>query len=301
MKILVSGASGLVGMRLVATLSIAGHSVRRLVRDRGKAASGDVYWNPASGEADAAAIRGFDAVVNLAGESIAARHWTQKRKHAILRSRVDGTRLVAEALSRPSEPRKILINASAIGYYGSRGDELLDETSRSGSGDFLSEVCRQWEAATEPAAKAGARVVLARFGVILSGEGGALKKMLLPFKLGLGGRVGDGRQYMSWVTLDDAVGAIMYCLTNDAFAGPVNVVSSDPVTNREFTRTLGFVLSKPTLFPLPAFAARALLGQMADELLLASQRVRPSRLLDGGYIFQFPWLEHALRHVLSRL
>jgi uncharacterized protein (TIGR01777 family) len=193
----------------------------------------------------------------------------------------------------------VLINASAIGFYGPRGDEVLDESSASGSGDFLSGVCRDWEAATAPAAQAGVRVVLARFGVILSRHGGALAKMLLPFKLGLGGRVASGDQFMSWIAIDDVVGAIVHLLNDNAPAGPVNVVAPHPVTNLEFTKTLGRVLSRPTILPMPAVAARLAFGQMGDELLLSGQRVEPARLIASGYVFKFPELETALRHVLA--
>lgn len=299
MKILVAGASGLVGSQLVPALLTEGHQVSRLVRDRRKAVSGDVLWNPAAGEIDQAAIDGADVVINLAGENIAGGRWSAQRKAAILESRVDSTRTIATVLARAASRPRTLVNASAIGYYGDRGEEVLDEESSTGSGDYLSEVCRQWEAATRPAADAGARVVLTRFGVILSGQGGALKKMLLPFKLGLGGKIGSGRQYMSWVAIDDVVGALLHCLSSETLRGPVNVVAPRPVTNAEYTKTLGRVLHRPTLFPMPAFAARAAFGQMADELLLASQRVRPARLLGSNYVFRYPELAGALEHVLA--
>jgi uncharacterized protein (TIGR01777 family) len=298
MKIYVSGASGLIGSALVADLSAAGHTVQRLVRHRELAVGGDVYWNPAAGELERAAVAEADAIVNLAGESIAAGRWTARQKRAILESRVNATRTIAEALSRPDGRPKILVNASAIGYYGDRGDELLDENSPSGSGDFLSEVCRQWEAAAAPAARGGARVVLARIGVVLSRQGGALAKMLTPFRLGLGGRAGSGRQYMSWIALTDVVGAVTACLVDDKLSGPVNIVAPEPVTNHEFTKTLGRVLRRPTIVPLPAPIARLALGQMADELLLASQRVQPAKLLVAGYAFKFPQLERTLRMTL---
>lgn len=300
MNILVAGASGLVGSKLVPALLEDGHQVRRMVRDRRRMVAEDVLWDPAAGEIDETAIDQADAVINLAGENIAGGRWSAQRKAAILDSRVDSTRTIAKALAKvPSRPRT-LINASAIGYYGDRGDEVLDEESTPGSGDFLSGVCREWEAATRPAADAGARVVLTRFGVILSEEGGALKKMLLPFKLGLGGKIGSGRQYMSWVAIDDVVGAILHCLANETLHGPVNVVAPRPVTNAEFTKELGGVLHRPTLFPMPAFAARVAFGQMADELLLASQRVRPARLLASNYVFRYPELAGALEHVLAK-
>lgn len=298
MKIYISGASGLIGTTLMADLGAAGHMVYRLVRKPEAAVGGNLLWDPARREVDASALADADAVINLAGESIAGGRWTEKKKRAILQSRIDCTSTIAAALAKPNGRPKILINASAIGYYGNRGDELLDESSSSGSGDFLSDVCRQWEAAAKPAEAAGARVVYTRFGVVLSAEGGALAKMLLPFRMGVGGKVGSGRQYMSWVALDDVVDAVIECLANDSLRGPVNVVSPNPVTNYEFTKTLGRVLRRPTIFPLPAFAARLALGQMADELLLASQRVRPAKLMEAGYTFRYPALEAALVRAL---
>ncbi len=298
MKIFVSGATGLIGSALSIDLAAAGHTVHRLVRRREQAVGGDVFWNPAAGQLDPAAIAWADAIVNLAGENIAAGRWTRKRKEAILHSRTGATHAIAEALAKPNGHPKILINASAIGFYGDRGDELLDERSAAGSGDFLSRVCREWEAATEPAARGGVRVVFARFGVVLAARGGALAKMLFPFRLGLGGKIGSGQQFMSWVTLDDAVGAIVECLVNESLTGPVNVVAPHPVRNHQFTKTLGRVLRRPTIFPLPALAARIALGRMADELLLASQRVQAKKLLAAGYTFRYPTLEAALRHLL---
>lgn len=300
MKILISGASGLVGKHLMMSLTASGHTVNRLVRRRELATGGDAFWNPASGEIDQAAVANSDAIVNLAGESIAGGRWTAAKKRAILDSRVQGTNTIARALAQPNGHPKILINASAIGYYGNRGESWVDELSASGSGDFLSDVCRQWEAATEPAARGGARVVMTRFGVILSRQGGALAKMMLPFKLGLGGVFGSGRQYMSWVTLDDVVDAIVRTLVDDTLSGPVNVVSPHPVTNYEFTKTLGRVLRRPTLFPMPAFAAKLVFGEMGEELLLSGQRVKPAKLLAAGYEFSYPELEAGLRHVIGR-
>jgi uncharacterized protein (TIGR01777 family) len=304
MKILVTGSSGLVGSRLVLALQESGHDVVRLVRDKSQVAPGSAYWDPAGGHVDPAAIGDCDAAVNLAGESIAAGRWTERRKQAILDSRVESTRTIARALAgleplKAPRPR-VLVSASAVGFYGPRGDEVLDEMSTAGSGDFLSGVCRQWEAATEGATRAGVRVVLVRFGVILSRGGGALAKMLLPFKLGLGGRVGSGRQYMSWIALDDVVGAILHALSTPTLSGPMNVVAPHAVTNLEFTKTLGRVLSRPTIFPMPALAARAAFGQMGQELLLSGQRVKPTELLSSGYIFRFPELETALRHILAK-
>ncbi len=299
MRVLVSGASGLVGSELVPALEQAGHRVARMVR-RASRAGGEALWNPLTGEINPAAVEACDTVINLAGESIASGRWTAAKKARIRDSRVRGTQTLATALARLPQRPRTLINASAIGYYGNRGDEVLDENSAPGSGDFLSEVCAAWEGATAAAAEAGVRVVLVRFGVVLSGQGGALKKMLLPFKLGLGGKVGSGRQYMSWVALDDAVGAILHALNTDSVRGPLNVVSPQPVTNLEFTKTLGRVLSRPTVFPMPALAARVVFGQMADELLLSSKRVMPAKLSASGYAFKWPTLAAALDHVLSK-
>ncbi len=300
MKILVTGSSGLVGSQLVPALRTLGHDVVRLVRDKAQLGEGSAHWDPAAGQIDPAALKDCDAAVNLAGESIAEGRWSEKRKRAIRESRVDSTHTIAAALAALEPKPRVLVNASAIGFYGSRPGEVLDETSATGSGDFLSGVCRDWEAATEPAAEAGVRVVLARFGVILSPKGGALGKMLLPFKLGLGGKIGRGDQSMSWIAIDDVTGAILHCLSATSLNGPVNFVAPQPVTNLEFTKTLGRVLSRPTLFPMPAFAARAAFGQMGQELLLGSQRVKPARLLAAGYAFKFPQLEAALRHGLAQ-
>ncbi len=244
------------------------------------------------------ALEGVDAVVHLAGENIAER-WTAAKKARIRDSRVKGTQLLCETLTRLSSPPKVLVSASAIGYYGDRGEETLTDDSPPGRG-FLPEVCRAWEAATEPARQQGLRVVQLRLGVVLSVAGGALAKMLPPFRLGLGGVLGSGRQYMSWIALDDVVGTLQHAVVTDALQGPTNAVAPRAVTNQEFTKTLGKVLGRPTAMPLPAFAARLMFGEMADELLLASARVQPTKLLASGYQFRYPELAEALRHLLAR-
>jgi len=296
MKILVTGSTGFVGSALVTALTGTGHQVTRLVRK--PAATGEVRWDPAAGSIDAGGLEGHDAVVHLAGENIAGR-WTAAKKQRIRESRVIGTRLLAEALAKLSRRPRALICASAIGYYGDRGEEVLREESPPGKG-FLAETCVEWEAAAKPAADAGLRLVHLRIGVVLHPAGGALKQMLLPFKLGAGGVIGSGRQYMSWIALDDLVGLFQHALANDSLRGPANAVAPNAVTNREFTKTLGKVLSRPTIFPMPAFAARLAFGEMADELLLSSARVEPARLAASGYRFAYPQLEPALRHLLGR-
>ncbi len=299
MRIAISGASGLIGSSLVALLTAAGHQVGRLVRGAPQSAL-DIRWDPAAGTIDRAALAGFDAVVHLAGENIASHRWTSAQKQKIRASRVDSTKLLAETLLVLNPRPQVWVCASAIGFYGDRGDEPLDEASLPGEG-FLPDVCRQWEAATRPAADAGIRVVNVRFGVVLSPAGGALKSMLPPFRLGLGGRIGGGRQYMSWIGVDDAVGAIQQALMTDTLHGPVNLVTPHPVTNQEFTKTLGRVLRRPTIFPMPAPVARIAFGEMADALLLSSARVHPARLLTSGYAFRYPQLEPALRHMLGKI
>ncbi|MCA1816228.1 MAG: TIGR01777 family oxidoreductase [Acidobacteria bacterium] len=301
MKIIVTGASGLVGSSLVPSFLGRGHEVTQLVRRKsaGKVAGvREVEWQPARGEVDAAALEGYDAAVHLAGENITGGRWTQEKKRRIRDSRVQSTRLLAETLARLNAKPRVLVSASAIGYYGERGDELLTEESAAGEG-FLADVCREWEAAAQAAIDAGVRTVFLRFGLILSGEGGALVKMLLPFKLGLGGKVGSGRQFYSWVTIDDVVEIIHFALANDALRGAVNVVAPEAATNAEFTKALGRALGRPTILPAPAFGLRLAFGEMADALLLASERVAPERLRQAGYQFKYPTLDGALQHVLK--
>jgi uncharacterized protein len=295
----VSGASGLIGAALVKELTRRGHRVSRMVRRR--AGLGEVSWDPASGALDPGDLEGLDGVVHLAGENVGVR-WTAARKARIRESRVKGTKLISETLAQLRRQPAVLVSASAIGFYGNRGNEPLTEASLPGdrSRDFLASVSWEWEAAAEPARGAGIRVVHPRFGVVLSPRGGALKKLLLPFKLGLGGRIGSGSQWMSWISIDDAVGAILHLLSTDTVRGPVNVTSPEPLINRDFTLTLGRVLSRPTPFPVPAAALRLALGEMADGTLLSSARVEPARLLESGYRFQHPDLDSALRHVLGK-
>jgi uncharacterized protein (TIGR01777 family) len=296
MNVLISGATGLIGSALIPELEAGGHRITRLTRS--PEGDDDIRWDPSAGKIDGT-LEGIDAVVHLAGESIAEGRWTPEKKRRIMESRKEGTRLLAETLAELPTPPKVMVSASAVGYYGDRGNELLREDSRPGS-DFLAEVCQAWEAAADPARQAGIRVVHPRFGIVLSPKGGALGRTLPIFKLGGGGRIGSGRQWWSWVALDDVVGAILHALTNDPVEGPVNVGSPNPLTNAEYTRVLGRVLNRPTIFPLPAPAARLALGEVADALLLASQRMEPARLKETGYEFRYPELEDALRHLLGR-
>ncbi len=299
MKVLISGSRGLIGSALIPVLKKKGHEVTRLVRSRPMRKKNKVRWDPANGLLDPAQLEGFDAVVHLAGESIAKGRWTVKRKAKIHDSRVQGTKLLCQTLARLKQPPKVLISASAIGYYGDRVREVLNEDSPSGSG-FLPVVCREWENATKPASDAGIRVVLLRTGMVLARRGGALPKMALPFSLGLGGKVGTGNQFMSWISLDDMVGTIVHALETDSLAGPVNAVSPHPVTNKQFTLTLGKVLNRPTFFSVPTPILRLRFGEMADALLLASTRVEPARLQASGFAFQHPELEGALRRILRK-
>lgn len=299
MKILISGSHGLIGTALIKLLTADGHEIVRLVRHASASAS-EIEWHPNQGSIDAKRLEGFDAVVHLAGESIASSRWSDAKKRAVLDSRVKGTTLLSQALAQLERPPSVFFSASGIGYYGgNRGDELLTEQSSAGN-DFLADVCKQWEAATAPAAEKGIRTVLGRFGIVLDEKGGALSQMLTPFRMGIGGRVGSGKQWMSWIALDDVTGAIRLLLRDSFVNGPVNFVSPFPVTNAEFTKTLGRVLSRPTLFPIPAFALRLGFGEMADALLLSGQRVAPEVLQARGFGFQWPRLELALRRILHK-
>ena len=296
MKVLIAGASGLLGSALIPALEAEGVQVTRLVRSPARA--GEIEWHPNNDQIDAAQLEDFDAVINLAGENIAAGRWTDDQKRKIRDSRVNGTHLLSEAIAKLKQKPKVFLCASATGIYGDRGDEALDEQSDSGGG-FLAGVCREWEQSTEPAVQAGVRTVTLRFGPILAREGGMLAKLLTPFKMGMGGKVGSGKQYISWVAIEDAVNAIKLALNDESIRGPLNVVSPNPVTNEVFTKTLGHVLSRPTALAMPAFAVRLAFGEMADEMLLTSQRVIPKKLNDAGYEFQQPQLEGALRHHLG--
>ena len=299
MDVAVTGSSGLIGTAVRAALERAGHHVARLVRSGG-GGSDTVRWDPDAGTIDAAGLEGIGGVVHLAGEGIGDRRWNTAHKARVLDSRVKGTTLLAGTLAGLTRPPAVLVSGSAIGFYGDRGDDVLTEDS-AGGGGFLAEVCRRWEAATGPAEEAGIRVARVRTGIVLSAGGGALRKMLVPFRLGAGGRLGTGRQWMSWVSLDDETGAIVHLLGDGAPGGPVNVTSPNPVTNADFTRALGRALRRPALIPVPAAALKlALGGEMAEELLLYSQRVVPTRLLASGYRFQAPELDEALARALGR-
>jgi uncharacterized protein (TIGR01777 family) len=303
MKVIVTGSTGLVGQALVRALISEGHSITRLVRGGAQTFrapnSVAVNWDPLQGTVDTGELEGHDAAVHLAGESVADGRWTDEKKRRILDSRKVGTRFLAETLAGLQEKPKVLVSASATGFYGNRGAEKLVEESASGD-DFLSEVCREWEKATLPASQAGIRVVNLRIGIVLAAEGGALQKMLTPFKMGVGGKVGSGEQYMSWITLGDLIGVIKHAITNERVRGPVNAVAPNAVTNAEFTKALGHALGRPTIFPMPAFAARLAFGEMADALLLAGARVEPARLRETGYKFEHTEIGGALRDALKK-
>ena len=297
MRVLVSGSRGLIGSALVSSLRAGGHDVRRLVR--GEATGDDVAWDPGGGTIDRAALEGTEGVVHLAGEGIGAKRWTRAQKREIRDSRVEGTRLLAEALAGLEPRPEVLVSGSAVGVYGDRGDEVLTEDSTLGD-SFLAGVCKEWEAATAPVAEAGIRVVNIRSGIVLSPAGGALKKQLPLFKLGLGGNLGSGWQYMSWISIDDEVGAIGHALATPSLRGPVNLTAPEPVRNAQFTSTLGRVLARPSVLPVPRLALAVVLGRELAAEMLGSQRVLPIRLEASGYAFHHPELEPALRHVLGR-
>jgi uncharacterized protein (TIGR01777 family) len=295
-RILVSGSSGPIGAALLPSLKAQGFTVTRLVRNSANS-SDQILWDPSQPLAPDL-VSGFDAVIHLAGESIVGR-WTDAKKRRILESRAQGTGHLAEAAAKATQPPRVFISASAIGFYGNQGDEILREDSLSGEG-FAAEICRQWEAATQPTARAGIRTVQMRIGVVMSADGGALPAMLTPFRLGLGGRMGTGRQWWTWVSVRDVAGAIQHVLNHETLSGPVNTVAPNPVTNAEFTRILASVLNRPAIFPMPAFAVRLFFGEMGEELFLGSQRVEPAKLAATGYRFQHPDLKNALKEILHR-
>ena len=296
MNIIITGPTGLIGSALIERIEKSGDTFTGLTRSKESLYENQAYWDPERGDIDLAALEGHDAVVHLAGESIAGR-WTAEKKMRIEKSRLEGTALLSESLSKLQAKPRVVIGASAVGFYGDRGEEVLTEESGPGKG-FLAALSVKWESSLGPAAQAGIRVVNLRIGVVLSKKGGALREMLLPFKLGLGGRIGDGRQYWSWIALEDVIGAIYHCIEHKELRGPINAVAPGSITNKEFTKALGGALGRPTVFPLPSFAARGLLGEMADEALLASVRVEPKKLLDTGYKFKFVNLSDALGHIL---
>lgn len=297
MKVLLSGASGFVGAALQKHLKSCGHQVVRLVRDPKSLADDTIFWDPEHGKADAADLEGFDAIINLSGENIAGSRWNDKQKTQILESRVKSTFTLAKILAKLKRPPEVFICASAVGIYGNRGNQLCNEDTPSGNG-FLAEVCRKWEAAAAPAKDKGIRTVHLRFGIVLSKKGGALAKMLPPFKLGLGGRFGDGKQYMSWITIEDLVAIVLFAMTQRRLQGPVNTVTPHPVTNEQFTKSLGKAIKRPAFFNVPAFMLKAIFGkEMAEEMFLNSTRVEPLRLNEAGYSFLYPELNTALQHL----
>lgn len=296
MKILITGSNGLIGSHLLGGLVANGHQILRLVRHDPRNAD-EIAWNPAAGALDAGRLNGVDAVIHLAGESIKGR-WTASKRNAILDSRVRGTSLLATALADMPNPPRAFLCASAAAY-GDRGNEILTEASELGRG-FLADICRAWEAATLPAARRGIRTVNLRFSMVLDSGGGALASMLTPFRMGLGGRLGNGRQYWSWIHIEDAVGAVKHVLVTESLTGPVNIVSPNPATNRQFTKALGRALGRLTILPVPAAVMRLVLGQMADELLLASVRAVPKKLLESGFTFRHPEIAEAFSAILRR-
>jgi len=298
MKVIVSGSTGLIGRPLVASLRAEGHDIVRLVR-RDPQGAGEVQWNPATGTIDAAGLVGANLVFHLAGAGIGDQRWTESYKQEILDSRVLGTGLLASALAELDPKPSVMVSASAIGWYGDRGDEILDESAPQGTG-FLADVVAAWEAAAQPAADAGIRVVHPRTGIVLSKDGGALQRLLLPFRLGAGGRTGPGSQWWSWITLNDEVRALTHLASSSVLAGPVNLTAPSPVTNQDFVDALGSVLRRPTVLPTPSLALKAYLGsELAEALLFQSQRVVPARLLEDGFTFDSPNLEEALRSAID--
>ena len=298
MQVAITGSSGLIGTALTRSLRQDGHEVLRLVR-RPAASDDEAWWDPTSGGIDSGALEGLDAVIHLAGENLSGGLWTKRRITRIRDSRLLGTALVARALAGLHQPPRVFLSSSAVGYYGDRAGEALHEGSGRGSG-FLADLCQEWEAATLPAAQASIRVVTIRQGIVFGGGDRVLGRMRLPFSLGLGATLGDGRQWMGWIALEDSISAARFLLEDDSLQGPVNVVSPEPVTNAELTKTLAHVLGRPAVLRIPAFVLRLALGRMADEALLASARVEPRRLLEAGFQFACPGLEQALGHALGK-
>ena len=298
MKILITGGTGLVGTALTQKLRARGDTVGFFVRGQKPVRPDDVPWNPSTGEMQLDRVEAADAIVNLAGASIGDGRWSDKRKRELVESRVDLTRNLIANLARLHKPPHTIVSASAVGYYGDRGDETLTEQSAAGS-DFLAQLASDWEAAAMKGEELGARVAIARFGIILSKKGGALPRMLFPFRVGVGGKLGSGRQWMSWIALEDITGAIMAILDNPSLRGPMNLTAPNPARNIEFTKALGKTLHRPTIFPVPAFILKSILGEMGESLLLSSQRAIPEKLTRAGYKFQFPELEGALQRVME--
>jgi uncharacterized protein (TIGR01777 family) len=297
MKIIISGASGLVGVALTNALRAEGHDVFHLVRPGRALAANEIRWDPSSAQLEVAALESADAVVHLSGASVADARWTPARKQVLRDSRIDTTRVLVDSLAQLRQKPPVFVSASAVGYYGNRGDEILTESSEPG-GDFLSLLARDWEAEAIRASQTGIRTVLLRFGVILSPKGGALPQMIRPFRLGAGGKIGSGHQWMSWIALEDAIGIVQFSIANAQLSGPVNTVAPEPVRNAEFARITGKILHRPAIFPAPAFALRLALGEMADALLLASQRAIPKQLLEMNYAFRYSDIHMALRAML---
>lgn len=299
MDVVVSGSHGLIGSEVLSALERRGHRPIPLIRSTPMPGEESIHWNPATGRIDAPSLEGVDAVVHLAGKNIGRPWWTETHKAQVLDSRVRGTRLLSEALAGLNRPPAVLVSGSAVGYYGDRGDEVVTESTPSGAGT-LSEICRQWEASTAPAVDAGIRVATTRTAIVLSGKGGAIGPLLIFFRLGLGGRIGNGDQFWPWIAVDDAAAAIVHIIEGDA-SGPINLVAPQPVRNAEFVRGLGKALRRPAIIPAPEFAIKLAVGpEMAREMLLLSQRVEPRVLVASGYQFRYPELEGALRHVLGK-
>ncbi len=296
MKILIAGSSGLIGSALTKYLESNGHQVLPLVRK--ETSKGGILWDPVNRSIDTEELEGFDAALNFAGENIAGSRWSEKKKERILNSRVKSTKFLCETLKKLQHPPKVLLNASALGYYGNVPEGTATESTPAGEG-FLAHVCQEWESATEGLMGEDIRIVLLRTGIVLSSKGGALKRMLAPFKMGLGGTIGSGDQYMSWIDIEDEVRAIYHCLTTESLRGPVNLTAPNPVTNREFAKTLGKVLRRPAMLPMPAPLARLVFGEMADEMMLTGAKIIPEKLQSTGFAFKYPSLEGSLRHLLN--